>query len=124
MYMYAHFPLVRPARHTPSSYSKLKIIIWRWGQGSSWPDKSTPYHDTRHSQHSPVNSDFRKRRYVDLFSTLALPFPYFVQSGASHVQLDTRPSRFQRATLKCWEEPGDKATGVPNFHPKLFHCPS
>ena len=40
-----HFPLVWPARHTPSSYSKLKIIIWRWEQGSSWPDKSTPHYD-------------------------------------------------------------------------------
>ena len=28
-----------------------------------------------------------------------------------HVILDTRPSRaFQRATLKCWEWPGDEAT--------------
>ena len=100
MYMYAHFPLVRPARHTPSSYSKLKIIIWRWGQGSSWPDKSTAYHDTRHSQHSPVNGDFRKRRYVDLFSTLALSFPYTVQSHASHVQLDTRPSSFSVCNIE------------------------
>ena len=94
------FPLVWPARYTPSLLFNTQIIIWRWGQGSSWPDKSTPYHDTQHSQHSQVNGDFRKRRYVDLFSTLALPFPYFVQSGASHVQLDTRPSSFSVCNIE------------------------
>ena len=44
------------------------------------------------SQHSPVNGDFWKQWYVDLIFTLPLPFPYFVQSRASHMQLDTRPS--------------------------------
>ena len=48
--------------------------------------------------------------------TLPLPFPYFVQSRASHVQLDTSPLAFQRATLKSWEEPGDEASSNHRAH--------
>ena len=51
--------------------------------------------------------------------TLPLPFPYFVQQPADHMQLDTRPSpSFFSHALKKIGEPGGEATNLP---PSLRH---
>ena len=74
-----------------SNLLRKEAIVISWNSSRSL---------SQHSQHSPVNGNFRKQWYIDLFSTLPLSFPYFVQACASHVQLNTRPSRVSACNIE------------------------